>query len=209
MPHCMGTGVGLRATTPRLTRLREMQRVSGVEGVTAVHIVGRSDSAGIGSGQADSNATSTLDCITIRGNPVVQAEGSRGAGIDAGCSTGGISGLNSIEICGGTINAAGTGVSGGSAGIGTGWATHTATTNRHVATISRHTGKSNRTGSTSRCTATISRHVSATNRHFAIIHRHVTTISTHTATTNQAAPTEVSIIRFSLDHGVLSTCEDT
>jgi D-arabinose 1-dehydrogenase-like Zn-dependent alcohol dehydrogenase len=42
-------------------------------------------------------------------------------GIAAGCSTGGISGLNSIEISGGTINAAGTGVSGGSAGIGTGW----------------------------------------------------------------------------------------
>jgi hypothetical protein len=63
----------------------------------------------------------TLDCITIRGNPVVQAEGSCGLGIAAGCSTGGISGLNSIEISGGSINAAGTGVSGGSAGIGTGW----------------------------------------------------------------------------------------
>jgi hypothetical protein len=90
-----------------------------MEGVTDVHIVGRSDFAGIGSGQAHSNATSTFDCITIRGNPVVQAERSRGVEIGAGCSTGGISGLNSIEISGGTINATGTGVSGGSAGIGT------------------------------------------------------------------------------------------
>jgi hypothetical protein len=46
-----------------------------MEGVTTVHVVGRSDCAGIGSGQADSNATLRLDCITIRGNPVAQAEG--------------------------------------------------------------------------------------------------------------------------------------
>jgi hypothetical protein len=78
------------------------------------------DSAGIGSGQADSNATSTLDCIIICGNPVIQAEWSCGAGIGAGCWTGGTSGLNSIETSGGTINATGTGVSDGSPGIGAG-----------------------------------------------------------------------------------------